>query len=57
MAIIHTVQGAGGSRAVGQGDAAADLGNEVFHHVGRAVIGHILAVDSDNVCERLWVVL
>jgi len=42
---------------VGQGDAAADLGNEVFHHVGRAVIGHILAVDSDNVCECLRVML
>ena len=56
MALIHIVQGAGSSRAVGQGEAA-DLGNEVFHDVGRAVIGHILAVDSDNVCECLGVVL
>jgi hypothetical protein len=56
MALIDRVQGAGSSRAVGQGDAA-DLRNEVFHDVGRAVIGHILAVDSDNVCECLGVVL
>ena len=57
MALIYILQGAGSSRAVGQGDTAADLGNEVFHDVGRAVIGHILAVDSDNVCECLRVML
>ena len=56
MTLIDIVQRAGSSRAVGQGDAA-DLRNEMFHDVGRAVIGHILAVDSDNVCECLRVML
>lgn len=34
-----------------------DLGNEVFDDVGRAIIGHVLTVDSDNVGEGLWMVL
>ena len=33
------------------------LGNEVFDNVGRAVIGNVLTVDSDNMGEGLWVVL
>ena len=38
-------------------DTHTHLGNEVFDDVGRAVIGHVLTVDSDNMCEGLWVVL
>ena len=29
----------------------------MFHDVGRGVIGHVLAVDGDNVGQGLWVVL
>ncbi len=35
------------------GAAAADLGNEVFDDVGRAIVGQILAADSDHMCECL----
>ena len=34
-----------------------DLGDEVFDDVGRAVIGYVLAVDSDNMGEGLLVLL
>ena len=37
--------------------AASDLGNEVLHDVGRIVIGHILTMNHDCVCERLRMVL
>ena len=36
---------------------STDLGDKVFDDVGRAVIGYVLAVDSDNVGEGVVVVL
>ncbi len=47
------MQGADSSRAMSSGAAAADLGNEVFDDVGRAIVGQILAADSDHMCECL----